>query len=206
MLNAIKRPVQAFRRSMLHQRELKSDARRGIETTVKLAGAVFDPTAEQVYYEPLQYSVIEAVDANLPVDEHDVIYDLGCGLGRMVCHFAAKNVRRVVGVEYDSALAKGARLNIDRMKGRRAPAQVIEGDAATVDYSDATIAFMYNPFGPDTMRRVLSGLRTIEGLKVVYANPQQIDAFGEFPEFRETKRFVAPYDLHGMGVVIWERV
>jgi trans-aconitate methyltransferase len=205
MLNAIKKPVQAFRRSRLHQQELNTDARRGIETTVKLSGAASDEATERVHYEPFQYSALRQLDAHLPVGERDVIYDLGCGLGRVVCHFARKGVGGVVGVEYDAALSKAAQANIERMKDRRAPARVVQGDAATVDCSDATVVFMYNPFGADTMRRVLAGLPATRGMKIAYANPRQIEVFGEFPEFREVARFQAPYNLRQMGVVIWER-
>lgn len=204
MLNAIKRPLQDFRRSRLRQKEQQLDSRRGIATLGNLTSPI-DASAERVQYEPFQYAALAKLDDHLPVGASDVVYDLGCGLGRVVCHFASKPVAGAVGVEYDPELARAAQANVQRMTDRRAPVRILEGDAAAIDCSDATVIFMYNPFGADTMRRVLAALPDRPGLRVAYANPRHAGVFVEFPVLREIARFDAPYNLRRMPVMIWER-
>jgi precorrin-6B methylase 2 len=85
----------------------------------------------------------------------DVFYDIGSGMGRVLCVAARWRIKRVVGIELDPPRCDIARRNADRMRGRITPIDIRCEDASTADLSDGTIYFLYNPFGPDTMRDVL---------------------------------------------------
>lgn len=89
----------------------------------------------------------------------DVVYDLGSGMGRIVCDFARKRVRKCVGVELFGPLCEIARKNADRLRGRKSRIEIICDDAAKADLSDGTIYFMFNPFGPATMRDVIGNIQ-----------------------------------------------
>ena len=73
----------------------------------------------------------------------DVIYDLGCGDGRVVV-IAARDfgVRKAVGVELDEALATIASLRA-REEGVADRVEIIEGDMFSVDVSEATVVYIY---------------------------------------------------------------
>lgn len=103
----------------------------------------------------------------------DVFYDIGCGMGRILCVAAQRPVRKCVGVELLEPLCQIARQNAATLRGRKAPIQIICGDATGVDLSDGTIYFMFNPFGPDTLRDTLENIRSSlaqkpRAVKVVY--------------------------------------
>lgn len=186
---------------MLRRRERQGDRRLGIDTAVARFNAPGHD--ERSPYEPVHYEALKIIDERVPVTDNEVFYDLGCGKGRILCHFASKPIRRAVGVEYDPELAAAAQANVARLVGRRAETSVVVGDAGAQDYSDATLIFMFNPFGAETMTRVLSGVSGQSGLRIVYAGPVQEAVFSEFPALRTVDRFMVPYDLGHMAVVVW---
>lgn len=94
----------------------------------------------------------------------EVAYDLGSGKGRILCVLALRPWTRVVGVELFPDLAEAARKNAAAMRGRRAPIEVITGDALKTDIDDGTVFFLFNPFGAKTLAgvldRIAASLRT----------------------------------------------
>jgi SAM-dependent methyltransferase len=205
MSNLLKKPWWAMRRRILRWREVAGDRRLGIQSEAARSGVKFDPTSEQSPYEPVQYAALDKIDARVRLGPEDIVYDLGSGSGRIICHYAQKDVSKVIGVEYDQSLAKAALDNINRMKTRLAPVSVIVADAATLSYDDASFVFMYNPFGAETLRKVLARLPAKKDLRVAYVNPLHADVFKEFPQFREADRFSVPYDLGQTQVITWNR-
>jgi predicted RNA methylase len=106
----------------------------------------------------------------------DVVVDLGCGKGRVVCVAATYPVKSVVGVEIDPPLCELAEKNGARMRGRRAPVSFACVSATDFDYDDVNIVVMFHPFGADTMRVVLSRWeesleRKPRSFRIVYGNP-----------------------------------
>lgn len=109
-----------------------------------------------------------------PVPE-DVVFDVGCGLGRFLCLAARRNVRKCVGVELRTQLCDAAQENARRLRGPHAQIEIRCGDAATADISEGTIYYMYNPFGATTMRDVFANLRASfatnpRTIKIAYYN------------------------------------
>lgn len=114
---------------------------------------------DNVYYEPLNYHNIRRMLRLLDLRCDDVLYDVGCGKGRILCVAARKRLKRVVGVELFDELCETARANARRMRGRNTPIDVICGDATHMDYADGTVFVFYNPFGEATMSAVMNNLR-----------------------------------------------
>ncbi len=110
-------------------------------------------------YEVPDYWYMRKVRSLLKPGPEDVIFDLGCGMGRFLCVLARRKVRKCVGVELLPQLYEIARENAAQLRGRKAPIEMLCGDAASADLSGGTIYYLYNPFGPATMRDVLASMR-----------------------------------------------
>jgi SAM-dependent methyltransferase len=118
--------------------------------------------------------------------------DLGAGRGRALLFAAEAGFARVVGVELDPALAADAERNIARWRARRGRGadqsmSVLVADAATVELpAGPVLVLVYNSFGPETLRRVLT--RVVEGqrrhrhpVRLCYLNAQHPDVIAEQP-------------------------
>jgi predicted RNA methylase len=120
-------------------------------------------------YEVPDYTYLRKVGRMLNPGPDDVVYDLGCGMGRFLCVMARYKVRRCVGVELQPQLCDIARRNARLLRGRQAPMEIVCADAASADVSEGTIYYMYNPFGADTLRDVLGNLH-----RSLSANPRKV--------------------------------
>ena len=107
----------------------------------------------------LQYGLIACLMRTLPLSPDDVFMDLGCGKGRTLCLFARRPIRKCIGVEIDPELAGIAAANARRLRGRRCPIEIVRGDAADADFSQASIVWLFNPFGDNTTRYVVERIR-----------------------------------------------
>ncbi len=119
----------------------------------------------------------------LSLSASDCVYVLGAGKGRTVCHFARHGVRKVVGIEIEPALCEVCRKNVETLRCRRSPVDILNVDAATCDFSDGTVFFMFNPFGPETLRHVLKNIglhADSRPIRIVYMNALFPQVFGEF--------------------------
>lgn len=126
-------------------------------------------------YQPEDYWYVrrEISLARLTVD--DVFYDIGCGMGRILCVAARKRLKGCVGVELLEDLCDRARDNAQRLRRRRAPVHVVCDDVLNVDLSEGTVFFLYNPFGGETLAAFLERLRwsydeNPRRVRVVYHN------------------------------------
>jgi precorrin-6B methylase 2 len=93
-----------------------------------------------------------------------VFYDIGSGMGRIVCAAARKRLRKCTGVEMSEPLCQIARCNAMKLRGRKAPIEIVCGDAPTADLGEGTIYFMFDPFGADTIRDTLENIMKPECL------------------------------------------
>ena len=138
----------------------------------------FNPDARHgdnfAYASPDYWYVRKLVRVLQPTSE-DVVYDLGCGKGRILCIVARRPVQKCVGIELLEPLCEVARMNARRLRGRRARVDIVRGDCATADLSDGTIYCMFNPFGRRTMEDTLANIRTSlarnpRSISIVYYN------------------------------------
>ena len=100
----------------------------------------------QRHYATVSFRATKLIFDHLRPSLEDVIVDIGCGKGRVVCCAAQRHVKQVVGIEYNPELAKIALRNLQRMPNKRAPASIEIGLAEDFDYSSASLIYLYNPF------------------------------------------------------------
>jgi hypothetical protein len=152
------------------------------------------------------HSTIRQLIKRVKPGPSDTIIVLGCAKGRALCHFARLNVRGVIGIEISAKLARIAESNALRLRGRRAPIEVREVDAAVANLSEGSIFYMFNPFGERTLCAVLAGLErthlpTGRPLTIIYVNPRfgdVCDRVGWLSRREEMRR------VTGLHAVIYE--
>jgi predicted RNA methylase len=163
---------------------------------------------DSVVYHGADYRNIRRIVRILDPGRDDVVYDIGSGMGRVLCLFAQRPVRRVVGIELDPALCDIARANAARLRGRRSPVEIRCEDAALAAIGDGTIYFMYNPFGAETMREVLDKIeaslaRTPRKVRIVYYTTLLEEEYLRRPWLR---RFAELRTLTRRRITFWQNV
>ncbi|MGB7161542.1 MAG: class I SAM-dependent methyltransferase [Tepidisphaeraceae bacterium] len=169
-------------------RRSKAAARRLINTAIErylridttpLASAPARGSAahdDSIPYEPLDYPFLLRTLSRLAPREDDVVYEIGCGMGRVLCLLARRRFRRCVGIELCGELADRARANVSTVRGLRTPVEVLTADAALADYADGTAFFMFHPFGPRTMEATIARIHASvllrpRPIRIMYVNP-----------------------------------
>ena len=95
-----------------------------------------------VPYEPTPHDVVSEMLRLAQVGANDVVYDLGCGDGRIVIAAAQRFGARGVGVDIDANLINQAEANA-KTAGVERRVKFLVQDAMTVDVSDATVVTLY---------------------------------------------------------------
>ncbi|QNL50793.1 class I SAM-dependent methyltransferase [Olivibacter sp. SDN3] len=113
-----------------------------------------------VPYVPTKPAVVEAMLNMAKVNKNDVIYDLGCGDGRIVITAAKKYGATGVGVDIDPQRIEEANANLKK-EGLTDKVKFIESDLFKVDFSNASVVTLY--LLPDVNLRLRSKL--LETLK-----------------------------------------
>lgn len=114
-------------------------------------------------YQPTPLSVIlELIDLLAP---GDVLYDLGCGLGKVTLLAGWLSLAISKGVEFDPAYSRVAEqrakeLHLDRVR-------LITADVRDVDYSDGDFFYFFFPFDGAIMRAVLDRISPVAKQKKI---------------------------------------
>ena len=135
----------------------------------------------------------------------DVIYDVGSGTGRIVCVVSRRRLRKCVGVELFEPLCDVARKNASQLRGKKSPIEIICDDAARANMSDGTIYFLFNPFGPGTMRDFIRNVYTSlssnpRAITIIYYNAVYesiLEAEGWLERYRHF------HTARGLSVSFW---
>ena len=93
-------------------------------------------------YHQTPQEVVERMLQIAQVGRNDVVYDLGCGDGRVVITAAKKYGARGVGVDFDLNRVKESQANAEKA-GVEALVEFRQQDALTVDVSPATVVTLY---------------------------------------------------------------
>ena len=157
-------------------------------------------------YAPLGYRHIRQLLRVVKLGPEDVVYDIGCGMGRILCLVAQKPVRKCIGIELQEPLCQIARRNAASLRNRKAPILVVWGDAARADLSEGTVYIFFNPFGPETLRDTFENIRASlaqepRAVKVVYYHSKYrsaVEPLDWLVKVREFERF------GGLPMIIWE--
>ncbi len=95
-----------------------------------------------VPYEPSSEDVVLTMLEMADIGGNDIVYDLGCGDGRIVIAASQKTGARGVGVDLDPERIKESRENA-RQAGVLDRVQFFEGDLFQTDFSKATVLMLY---------------------------------------------------------------
>lgn len=109
-----------------------------------IAGQSLESCPAAARYLPTPQHVVEAMLAMAEVTWRDVVYDPGCGDGRMVITAARRYGARGVGIDIDAWCIEQSRQNALRA-GVEQRVLFIQGDAMEVDLSPATVVTLYMP-------------------------------------------------------------
>lgn len=95
-----------------------------------------------VIWVPTPQAVVDAMMELADVKPGDVVYDLGCGDGRLVIAAARRGAAKAVGVDIDPDRIADARANA-RAAGVADRVQFVLGDLFQLDISDADVVTLY---------------------------------------------------------------
>lgn len=168
--------AESLRASAARASNLLWERRLGISTR----GRVDIDFPDSVHYATMSYSTIWSVLTELQLRADDVLVDVGCGRGRVLCCAARLGLRKVMGVDVSEQMCAEARANAAQLRGRRTPITVEAMPAQFFDYSEATAVYLFDPFGAATLDLVLKKIqedRDGRPVRFAYANPTQSEVF-----------------------------
>jgi histone methylation protein DOT1 len=167
---------QGYKTRLLNPHDEYWDRRIGVRTFGFHPSSGKGTTDWRVHYTPTPYGDIFAYLQQIDLRQSDVFTDLGCGLGRTVFAASWKGAKRSVGIEIVADLCARASGNHkhSRLAGR--DIEFVCTHAAHYNLSETTVLFMFHPFGEDTLRQVVEGIKRVssktkEPLRIIYVNP-----------------------------------
>ncbi len=101
-----------------------------------------EDAADLAPYVPTPFPVVEKMLAMAGVQKDDVVYDIGCGDGRMVIAAARKFLARGVGIDIDPQRIEESRANAKK-EGVASLTRFICMDATKAHFSEATVLALY---------------------------------------------------------------
>ena len=136
----------------------------------------------------------------------DVVYDLGCGDGRIVVAAAKRQKIKAVGVDIDPQRVAESRENV-RAAGLDASVEIRQADVFDLDLRDADVVFLY--LTPRLNERLMPQLRKLKrGARIISyefdmgaAKPVEVvrEKFDRFGEQRIYKWIVPWEETEGSG-------
>ena len=159
-------------------------------------------------YGTADYYWIRKCRSILNPGQTDIVYDLGSGMGRVLCTFAQKKLKKCVGIELSEDLCDISRRNAERLAQKKTPIEIRCEDVTQSDISDGTIYFLFNPFGTDTLKDVLMNLEhslcdNNRHMKIVYYNPVHVK---ELEECKWLRKYHEIRTFHGYAISFWENI
>ena len=117
--------------------------RAGKETVLDLRPGSKDASSSQIIYVPTPHKVVEKMLQLAKVTKDDLVFDLGCGDGRVLVSAARKFGARGVGIDIDPQRIKEALANVRKADVAKL-VEIRQGDALKVpDLSKATVVLLY---------------------------------------------------------------
>ena len=98
----------------------------------------------RIIYVPTPQTVVEKMLDMAKVTKNDVVFDLGCGDGRVVCTAAKKFGAKGVGVDIDPARIKDCMETMKKFEVTKEQVDIRQGDALKVkDLERASVIILY---------------------------------------------------------------
>lgn len=153
-----------------------------------------------VPFVPTPQAAVDRMVELAEIQPGNVVYDLGCGDGRIVITAAKKHDIRAVGIDIDPERVAESQENV-RAAGLGDSVTIREGDIFEADISDADVVFLYlNPRINARLKPKLQNLRPgtrivsfdfdIEGAKPVKVETGHFDEYGQ----RTIYKWVVPWE------------
>ena len=149
---------------------------------IKTRGVIQVNHGDAEHYATLSYRSVFAILERMGLKASDVLVDVGCGRGRVVCCAARAGVKEAIGVELTEVLSRSAEQNALALRGRLSPIRVVNLPAQEFDYAGVTAAYLFNPFGPGTLEAVLRRMAeswkgSPREIRLAYVNPMHHEVF-----------------------------
>jgi SAM-dependent methyltransferase len=139
-----------------------------------LACVTTPPPSEFVEFVPTPPRVVAKMIAAANVREHDVVYDLGCGDGRLLIEAARNHGARCFGFDLDPARVDEARANAIEA-GVEALVTIEHADLFSVDLRPASVVFVY--LLPTVLQRLLPHFARLEPGSRIVSHDYDIEGF-----------------------------
>jgi SAM-dependent methyltransferase len=174
------------------------DRRLGIETIDESVASTLGVDLEEFRntQRSLGWSGTWRVIRHLSPTANDTFFDIGCGVGRVLCTAGRFGFKRAIGIDIDPRMTQMAERNAARLRGRRCPIEIVTADVTTFAIpDDVTMVFLYNPFQGETfaatMRQLIqSADRAPRTIRIAYANPHEHEMLMSLGRFRPTSRLL----------------
>lgn len=102
------------------------------------------------------YGAVAETFGRTTIGRDDVIVDVGCGKGRVINYLLSRKTKnRIVGVELDPDIAQSTAHRLRRYRN----VTILTGNILDLWPEDATLFYLYNPFGEDVVRSVSQRLK-----------------------------------------------
>lgn len=134
-------------------------------------------------YDGSPYEVARETVHRLQPKRGDVLYDLGCGYGRVVLWAALVTGAEVRGIELVPERAVIAQHAIARLGVKNA--RVVQGNVLSTRFDDGNLFFLFDPFFAATMRRV-----SLRLARIARAHPIRIASHWLSNDFLARRRWL----------------
>ena len=132
--------------------------------TVFLLGAS-EERKPDVGFVPTPTAAVERMIEMAEIRPGDVVYDLGCGDGRILVETARRHDVRAVGVDIDPARVRESRENV-KAAGLAAKVTIRQADIFTLDLREVDVVFLY--LTPRLNARLMAQLRQLKpGARII---------------------------------------
>jgi tRNA A58 N-methylase Trm61 len=118
----------------------------GVLAALPFAGAQNpeDKVTCRIVYVPTDQAVVDKMLEMAKVKKDDIVFDLGCGDGRIVCSAAKKYGARGIGIDIDPARIKDSLETMKKMGLTKEQVEIRQGDALKVkDLDRANVITFY---------------------------------------------------------------
>jgi SAM-dependent methyltransferase len=116
-------------------------SRRAVPAETKKKAAAEEDRRPDVVYVPTPHDVVDKMLELARVKKGDLVYDLGCGDGRIVVA-AAKKGAKAIGYDISPERVEEAKANVKKNKVESS-ARILEKDIFTLDLSKANVITLY---------------------------------------------------------------
>lgn len=107
---------------------------------------------------PTPYDVTRGLFETLDLGPDDVVFDLGCGTGRVVLYGAAVCPAAFFGIEIVEERVAEGRAAIEA--SGQARVTIVQGSALELDLAPATVVYLARPFGDENEAKMMARLAT----------------------------------------------